>query len=93
MFYNCKEFNCNLSKWNVHNVEDMSCMFCNCIKFEGKGLENWDVSKVENMCSTFLYCINLSCNLNKWDVSNITKMHNIFDGCTSLINKPTWYKK
>ena len=25
MFYNCKEFNCNLSKWNVHNVVDEIC--------------------------------------------------------------------
>ena len=71
----------------------MACMFYNCIKFEGKGIENWDVSKVENMCSTFLDCINFNCNLNKWNVSNITKMRNIFDGCTSLINTPTWHKK
>ena len=30
MFFNCKNFNCNLSKWNVSNVENMFYLFDNC---------------------------------------------------------------
>ena len=33
MFYECKNFNCDLSKWNVSNVFDINDMFYDCIKF------------------------------------------------------------
>ena len=45
MFYKCKTFNCDLSKWDVSNMTNMGYMFSNCYKFEGKGLENWNVEK------------------------------------------------
>ena len=29
MFYNCNNLKCDLSKWNVNKVKDMSVMFYN----------------------------------------------------------------
>ena len=31
--------------------------------------------------------------LENWNISNVKDMHYMFNGCTSLINTPTWYKK
>ena len=46
MFFNCKNFNCDLSSWDVSKVENMSNMFTDCKMFEGNGLENWKVNNV-----------------------------------------------
>ena len=45
MFYNCTNFNSDLSHWNVSNVENMSYMFMGCSKLKCD-LSGWDVSKV-----------------------------------------------
>ena len=45
MFYGCKKFNADLSRWNTSNVEDMSYMFMDCDIFKSD-LSNWDVSKL-----------------------------------------------
>ena len=69
-------------------------MFANCISFEGKGLDKWDVSNVQFMSSMFLRCKSFNCNLNKWNLSsNIKSMNYVFDECTSLKNKPSWYEE
>ena len=31
--------------------------------------------------------------LENWNVSNVKYIKEMFDGCTSLENKPRWYKK
>ena len=41
----------------------------------------------------FFDCPKFNCNLDKWDVSNVEYWRGMFDGCTSLKNKPSWYKK
>ena len=92
MFYNCKTFNFDLSKWNVSNVEDMYCMFWYCENFN-YDLSKWDVSNVKNMRYMFVGCKNFNSDLSKWDVnSSITNIKDMFNGCDSLKNKPSWYK-
>ena len=56
MFYDCKNFDCDLSKWNVSNVISMSSLFNGCKNFEGKGLDKWDVSKAEDIRYIFSGC-------------------------------------
>ena len=65
IFDSCKNFNCNLSKWNVSNVEDMSCMFNGCEKFEAEGLNKWNVNKVKDKEMMFYGCIALK-NKPSW---------------------------
>ena len=91
MFRNCKKFNCDLSKWNVSNDEDMHDMFRDCIKFNCD-LSKWNVSSVKNMVGMFMGCINFNYDLSKWDVSSVeTIIIDMFDGCKSLKQIPSWY--
>ena len=59
IFYNCKNFNQNLSKWNVSNVTNMEYMFSGCEKFNQK-ISNWNVSNVTNMRHMFYDCNKLT---------------------------------
>ena len=54
-----KNETCDLSNWDVSNVETMAEMFYYCKKFTGKGLENWNVSKVKNTDNMFDNCMKL----------------------------------
>jgi surface protein len=51
MFY-MSEFNGDISKWNVSNIENMSHMFEFNYKFQGD-ISKWKVSNVTNMESMF----------------------------------------
>ena len=83
----------DVSEWDVSNVKDMKSMFSRCIKFNCD-LSNWDVHNVEDMCDMFYNCEKFEGKgLEKWNVSNVKYMNYIFDGCTSLKNKPSWYKE
>jgi len=71
MFLHCKNFDCDLSGWDVSNVNDMGEMFKDCTKFMGRGLDEWKPIKCENMHSMFNYCKKFNCDLSGWDVSNV----------------------
>ncbi len=45
-FYNCINFNQDISMWNVSNVEAFYGMFCYCISFK-QDLSRWDVSSAK----------------------------------------------
>ena len=92
MFYNCYNFNSDLSNWDVSNVKDMRFMFQNCKKFNSD-LSNWNVSNVEDMSFMFVNCDNFNYDLSKWDVSKVTDMKYMFDYCESLEQLPSWYKE
>ena len=77
MFFSCKLFDCNVSKWKVNNVDDMSYMFAGCLKFRGIGLNKWKPEKLKKM--------------SKLDVQ--AKIHNIFGTGFNLEEIPSWYKK
>ena len=44
MFFGAKEFNQDISNWDVSNVTNMSFMFADAISFN-QDIGNWDVSK------------------------------------------------
>ena len=56
LFRNCKEFNADLSNWNVKHVRDMSWMFNKCLKYDGKGLEKWEPNMAKWMYAMFTNC-------------------------------------
>ena len=64
MFDGCKNFNSDLSNWNVSGVEDMGFMFDDCENFNCD-LSKWDVSKVTNMEDMFDGCNSLK-NKPSW---------------------------
>ena len=93
MFYSCKNFDCDLSNWDVSNVEKIDHMFCECRIFIGKGLDNWNISKkVVDMSNMFDGCRKFNCDLSKWNTKRVKDMRYMFYNCNSLKNKPNWYK-
>ena len=36
MFYNCTNFNCDLSNWDISNIKNMSFAFYNCKSLKNK---------------------------------------------------------
>jgi surface protein len=71
-----RNFNGDISKWNVSHVTDMSEMFYKS-KFNGD-ISEWNVSSVKNMNSMFC---NASFNgdISNWNVSNVKYMDYIFN--------------
>ena len=83
MFYNCKNFNSDLSKWDVSNVENMPGMFEECENFNCD-LSNWNVSGVKDMRFMFMGCKNFNSDLSHWDVSSVRDMQEMFKGCKNF---------
>ena len=84
-----KDFNGDISLWNVSNVVNMSWMFYDCEKFNSD-ISQWDVSNVKNIYRMFAYCRTFTHDLSKWNVSNVKLMEDAFVVCPT---KPEWYKK
>jgi surface protein len=74
-YYNNIDFNGDISKWDVSNVEDMSCMFDNSI-FNGN-ISKWNVRKVKDMSHMF-ESSKFNGDISNWDVSNVTDMNCMF---------------
>jgi surface protein len=86
MFYRARNFNSNISNWNVSNVSDMSFMFYQADNFNGN-LSNWNVSSVTNMEFMFTDNLIFNSNISMWDVSNVTQMNGMFLNA-SVFNQP-----
>ena len=78
-----KDFNGDLSKWNVSNVTNMWCMFYGCKKFNCD-ISRWDVSKVEDMDRMFKGCEQFNCNISKWNTSSVKDMFEMFKNCKNF---------
>ncbi|EAI4098775.1 BspA family leucine-rich repeat surface protein [Campylobacter jejuni] len=79
MFYDCKDFDHDISNWDVSSVTNMSCMFYGTKNFN-QPLDNWDVSSVTNMSCMFYEAENFNQPLDNWDVSSVTNMASMFCG-------------
>ncbi len=75
LFSDNKNFNQDISKWNVSNVENMRAMFYNC-SFNGD-ISDWDVSNVINMESMFSLS-EFNGDISKWNVSKVENMKAMF---------------
>jgi len=75
---NIKNFNQNISGWDVFHVINMRGMFYGAEKFN-QPIGEWDVSNVTNMNSMFLNAESFNQPLKDWDVSSVTDMSNMFE--------------
>ena len=80
-----KDFNGNISQWDVSNVKDMSNMFIGCENFNGD-ISMWDVSKVKDMSAMFHKCKKFNCDISRWNVSNVEDMTWMFN-CAENFNQ------
>tara|TARA_B110001469_G_C9538687_1_gene267589 strand:+ start:103 stop:870 length:768 start_codon:yes stop_codon:yes gene_type:complete len=79
-----KDFNEDISYWDVSSVTNMSFMFISCTSFN-QDISYWDVSSVTNMTLMFQDCTSFNQNLSYWDVSSVTNMTLMFSGCKNTI--------
>ncbi len=70
-----KNFNGDISKWDVSNVEDMNYMFYKS-NFNGN-ISKWDVSKVKHMNYMFSHSI-FNGDISNWNVSKVETMIGMF---------------
>ena len=68
-------FNGDISKWDVSNVQYMENMF-SCSKFNGD-ISKWDTSHVRNMIKAFEFS-EFNGDISKWDISCVRNMNHMF---------------
>jgi trimeric autotransporter adhesin len=92
MFYNCTNFNGNVSTWDVSNVAsfgstaNFSGMFEACSIFN-QNISGWNVSNALNMTKMFSNAILFNQNLSSWDINQVTNFTNFMVGVTlSTVN-------
>ena len=73
--YELKQFNGDISQWDVSNVETMSAMFSRSY-FNGD-ISGWDVSNVKSMGWMFIGS-SFNQDIANWDVSNVENMGGMF---------------
>jgi surface protein len=76
-----KNFNGDISGWDVSNVTDMTaCFYESSYTGEYGGLDNWDVSNVVSMSGMFIRSkfSDEYNDINNWDVSNVESMPGMF---------------
>ena len=71
MFYNCGDFNQDISGWNVKSVTNMNHMFISAEAFN-QDINNWDVSNVKDI-NTML--INTAIAHSFYDLAFATKFN------------------
>lgn len=82
LFQNCTNFNQDLSKWKLSpKTKRLNSLFMQCLRFEGKGLENWDVSNVEDMTYMFQGCKVFKGDLSNWNTEKLMYAVHTFKGC------------
>ena len=80
-----------IEKWNVSNVDNMSCMFLYARKFNGD-ISSWNVSNVKNMQGMFAFASNFNQDISNWNVFNVEDMSGMFAYAKSF-NQPigSWF--
>ena len=77
LFYECFEFNEDISKWDTSNVTTMEDMFFEAKNFN-QPIGDWDVSKVTNMSGMFEDAKSFNQYIGGWMVSKVTNMNSMF---------------
>jgi surface protein len=80
-----KNFNGDISMWDVSNVENIYSMFYHCYKFNCD-LSSWDVSNIKSMAYAFYNCKKFNQNLDSWNVSNVKYMRMTFGKCPTKLH-------
>ena len=82
---NKKDFNQDISSWDVSNVTNMNYAFDDAPYFN-QDISNWDVSSVTAMYALFR-STTFNQDISNWDVSNVNNMGNMFTFATAF-NQP-----
>ncbi len=80
LFCDCREFNGDLSQWDVSQVTNLDSTFAGCEKFNGD-LSKWNVGNVTSMRYSFFGCDAFNANLSEWNVGRVVDMGDMLYGC------------
>ena len=89
LFYKNKNFNDDISQWDVSNVTSMSWMFGFCEEFN-VDISNWDTKNVTFFNDMFHGTKNFNADLSKWDVSKGILFNGMFFESNFNSNINTW---
>jgi len=83
-------FNCDISSWNMSNVQDISLMFHHAVAFN-QPIGSWNLSSVVNISYAFWEAEYFNQPIGSWDVSRVTHFDYMFYS-TETFNQPigTW---
>ena len=83
MFYNAKNANPDVSKWDTSNVINMYGMFWAATN-ANPDVSKWDTSNVTDISSIFRLSGVVELDLSNWDISKITKNDDAFKDTSKL---------
>lgn len=81
MFYDCFDFNSDISNWNTSNVTNMNNMFYNAEQFNSD-ISSWQVGNVKDMYHMFDSAAKFNSAIGNWDVGNVEDMDYMFSYAT-----------
>lgn len=79
-------FNCDISSWNMSNVQDISLMFHHAVAFN-QPIGSWNLSSVVNISYAFWEAEYFNQPIGSWDVSKVTHFDYMFYS-TETFNQP-----
>ena len=83
----------NISKWNIHNVTDISSMFAGSYSFISLfNGQKYNISYIEYLDNNLSSSLMSLPDISKWDTSNVKNMREIFATCDSLKSLPNIFK-
>ncbi len=77
LFESRRDFNQDISNWDVSKVPDMSFLLYYLEAFN-QDISKWDVSSVTDMTGMFVEAISFNQDISNWDVSSVTDMKMMF---------------
>lgn len=83
LFFNCSDFNQDISSWDVSNVTDMRWMFRKATNFN-QDISSWDVSNVTYMLGMFDKAVSFNQDISDWNTNNVEDMKYMFDGAYNM---------
>ncbi|GMH72848.1 hypothetical protein TL16_g06021 [Triparma laevis f. inornata] len=78
-----KNFNDDISRWDVGRVNDMRQMFYGAETFD-QDLAGWNVARVADMTEMFREASSFDGNLSGWNVETCASMERMFSGASSF---------
>merc|ERR1719289_459726 len=89
LFYSAREFNQDLSNWDVSSNMFLDRMFENAYKFN-QDLSNWDVGRVIWFGRMFKRAFKFNYDLSNWNVGSATLMNEMFVYARSFDQTLCW---
>lgn len=76
-------FSGNVGSWDVSNVVDMYCMFCDATLFN-QDISRWNVSSVSRMSYMFSNATSFNQPIGNWSTSSLVEVEGMFNGATAF---------